>query len=426
MYTQPTQATAEPIVVNLTPPEIKAAAGGEPVDIIAEVKNAGTTVDQYSIEIENLDPQWYTVVVPSVSLFPGDSAPIPIRIHPPRGKDTRPGHHAFVVRARSHADPNLIGKTKGVVIIGSFAVFHMELAPKRVTGFRGNFKLTINNGANNDLQLALNAEDADESLKFNLKPEDPTISPNSKVIVPMVVSAKGFRLVGDEEKFKFNVNAHPVEGTPEDDKQVQGEFVQKPYFKGWKWPLVILAALLLLLALAVIRPNLDPCSPTVFLFQGTPPQARFWYSLLCKANVIGGNPTPVVTPSANAGIDNYDEKIDGIENTNPTPGEAHRYPTAEPHYNSGAGYTEVRDSKNGHAVGAPREDEWYDNYGVSHQKTANGQLIYFVQVDPKVAQGTPRIYFIRADGAVFSFQKCNPARQFINCEMVPIVQGQNP
>jgi hypothetical protein len=365
------------------------------------------------------------VVVPSVSLFPGDSAPIPIRIHPPRGKDTRPGNHAFVVRARSNADPTLIGKTKGVVVIGSFAVFHMELAPKRITGFRGNYKVTINNGANNDLQLALNAEDPDESLRFNLKPSEPTISPNSKVIVPMVVSTKAFRLVGAEEKFKFNVTAHPVEGTQEDDKLVQGEFVQKPIFKAWKWPLVILAALLLLLAFVLVKPDINPCSPTVFLFQGVPPQARFYYSLFCQANKGNGGPatsTPAATTAGTAVPDA--QATDGIENQNPDYDKGiHRYPTAEPKYTSGAGFLEIRDSTNGSKIGAPRENEWPDVYGVSHQKTANGQLLYFLQQDDKASSGTPRIYFVENGGNVYSFQNCNPQRRFINCNMVELRQG---
>src|SRR3954463_9160146 len=131
MYTQPASAVAEPIVVNLTPPEVKVAAGGEPVEIVAEVRNAGTTVDQYSIEVENLDPSWYTITVQSVSLFPGDSAPIPIRLHPPKGSGTRAGHYTFTVRARSHSDPTMVGVTKGVLQVGSYSIFQVELAPKR-------------------------------------------------------------------------------------------------------------------------------------------------------------------------------------------------------------------------------------------------------------------------------------------------------
>jgi hypothetical protein len=420
MYTQPTQAAAEPIVVNLTPPEIKAAAGGAPVDIIAEVKNAGTTVDQYSIEIENLDPSWYTVVVPSVSLFPGDSAPIPIRIHPPRGKDTRPGNHAFVVRARSNADPTLIGKTKGVVIIGSFAVFHMELAPKRITGFRGNYKLTINNGANNDLQLALNAEDPDESLRFNLKPSEPTISPNSKVVVPMVVSTKAFRLVGDEEKFKFNVIAHPVEGTQEDDKMAQGEFVQKPIFRAWKWPLLILAALLLLLAFLIIRPEINPCSRTFFLFQGIPSQARFYYSLLCQGYEPGPKtPTPIAgTPQAQT----------QAESTPVSGGKPDLTPQAVPNedkFISGQGYKEIR-ATHLQDVGSPLENEWYDKNGVSHQKTSNGQLMYFVEHQANSASGKARIYFINKEGTVYTFVNCNPDYQFNSCDMVLLTAPTGP
>lgn len=422
MYTQPAQSVAEPIVVNLTPPEIKVAAGGEPADIIAEVKNAGSTVDQYSIEIENLDPTWYTVVVPSVSLFPGDSAPIPIRIHPPKGRDTRPGHHAFVVRARSNADPTLVGKTKGVVIIGSYAVFTVELDPKRVTAFRGKYKLKLNNGANTDLQLGLTAEDPDSSLNFALKPENPTIAPNGKMVVPLQVRPKGLRLVGDEEKYKFTVTAHPVEGTDEDNKQVQGELVHRPPFREWKWPIVILVVLLLLLGFLIVRPDVNPCSPTVFLFQGIPPQARFYYSLLCRGggNVAVKNPTPVTGSTGAVFV-----------NPNPGPSE-HRYPTEEPKFQSGAGYMEVRDSGNGDKVGPPLENEWYDANGVSHQKTANGQLMYFLKCDKVNSKDSskcdgalvPQIYFIATDGTTWTFAQCDPPRQFrTGCQMVELKQG---
>src|SRR5690349_19952404 len=58
---QAAPSMAEPISVNLPPPDGKVVAGGEPVEIVANLRNAWTTVDQYSLEVENLDPSWYTV-----------------------------------------------------------------------------------------------------------------------------------------------------------------------------------------------------------------------------------------------------------------------------------------------------------------------------------------------------------------------------
>ena len=142
---QYTPATSEPVVVNLTPPSVNIAAGAEPVEIAAYVQNNSTTVDQYSIEIENLDPTWYTITLQSVALFPGDSAPIPIRIHPPKGSQTRAGNYKFIVRARSQADPSIVGVTKGEIQVGGYTMFAVDLAPNEGRQFadgarhRGSF-----------------------------------------------------------------------------------------------------------------------------------------------------------------------------------------------------------------------------------------------------------------------------------------------
>ena len=124
---QPPPMSSEPVVVQLTPPAVQVPAGGTPVEITALIRNAGATVDQYSIEMENIDPSWYTITEQSVALFPGDSAPIIIRIHPPKGTGTRAGNYKFIVRARSHADPSLVGTTKGEIQVGGYTNFQIEL-----------------------------------------------------------------------------------------------------------------------------------------------------------------------------------------------------------------------------------------------------------------------------------------------------------
>ena len=395
MYTQSASAVAEPIVVNLSPPEVKVAAGGQPAEMVAEIRNAGTTVDQYSIEIENLDPSWYTITVQSVSLFPGDSAPIPIRIHPPKGKETRAGHHAFVVKARSHADPMLVGKTKGVVQVGAYAVFHMELAPARYTGRVGKYKLKMANGGNNELQLELEPKDPEANLKYGLKKSDPMIQPGATMVMPVSVKPKGFKLVGEGEKYKFSVVGRPVDGAPEDAKEVQGELIHKPLFASWKLPLIVLAALLVLGLFLTIRPDVDFCSQTART--GLGPFLRsnvgFLYGMVCSGYIQAPN-LPSRTPSAGHKFD-------------------------ETTFNSGAGYIEVRDNY-GDAIGQAEENEWYDENGISHQKTAKGQLMYFVEHEKTNPNGIPRIYFISQDGKAFTFVECNPPRQFRGCKMVEL------
>jgi hypothetical protein len=396
MYTQATPPVAEPIVVNLSPPEVKAAAGGQPVEVVAEVRNAGSTMDHYDIEIEDLDPSWYTITVKSVSLFPGESAAVPIMIHPPTGKETRAGHHAFVAVARSHADPTLAGKTNGAVQVGAYVVFRMELAPARFTGRVGKYKLKMANGGNSELQLDLQPRDHNSKLNYGLQKTDRLIQPGGTMVTPLSVKPKGFHLVGPGDRYNFSVIGKPVEGAPEDAREVHGELIHKPLFATWKFPLLVLAVLVMLGLFLALRPDVEFCSPTAR--GGLGPFVRsnvgFLYGAVCTGYVV----TPDVQPDR-------------------TPTSGHKFD--ETTFNSGAGYVEVRD-KYGDTIGQAEEHEWYDKNGVSHQKTTRGQLMYFVEHDSNSKDGVPRIYFITNDGKAFTFVDCNPPHQFKSCDMAEL------
>src|SRR5687767_3325085 len=209
----------EPVVVQLTPPAVQVPAGGLPVELQANIRNAGDTVDQYSIEVENLDPSWFTITEQSVALFPGDSAPIVLRIHPPKNSQTRAGSYKFVVRARSHADPSIVGTTKGEVIVGGYTNFQMELAPKRATGSKGRYRLLLQNGGNGEANLELSGRDPEMNLNYRFRPSHPTVNPGSKLAVPVSVKPQGLRLVGPQTTHRFILSARPVDGDEKDAKE---------------------------------------------------------------------------------------------------------------------------------------------------------------------------------------------------------------
>lgn len=368
---QQSPASAEPIVINLTPPEIKVVAGAEPVEMTANVRNAGNTVDQYSIEIENLDPSWYTIGVQSVSLFPGDSAPIPIKLHPPKGSNTRAGHYTFVVRARSHADPTLVGVTKGVVQVGSYANFQIDLAPKRVTAYRGKYRLSITNGGNGEAAIELSGRDAESNLVYNFKNATPTVQPGTKLVVPVTVKPRGLHLIGEEQRHQFGIIAMPVDGEEKDAKEVQGELVHKPPIRNWKKPLIALVVLFLLLAVLLSKPN----------FCSLPQPIGGW---AC----------------------NFGSAIAGMFRQT----RAEKVACA-----SGPGFNEVR-LKYENVVGKCAEDEWYDGLGNSHQRTTTGQLMFIKQ--------SQQIYFFGDDTKIWTFESCSPKGTFNNCDVVEVKKTQ--
>ena len=371
---------AEPIVVNLTPPEVKVAAGGEPVEITANVRNAGTIVDQYSIEIENLDPSWYTITVQSVSLFPGDSAPIPIRLHPPKGSNTRAGHYTFVVRARSHADPTLVGVTKGVVQVGSYSIFQVELAPKRVTAFRGKYRLTLSNGGNSEVQLELTGRDPESDLKYGFKTAEPVVQPGNKLVVPVTVRPQGLRFVGQQRKYQFMITARPMDGDEKDARAVDGELMHKPPLRTWRRPFLgTLIFLLLLWFLTPARPNLcllpPPVGPWACQF-GSYVGAFFRPG----TSIARGEATatPVLGRSVGATIPEAGEFVfkEGFE----------LFHNALPD-----------------VVGNPRENEWNDLQTNAHQNTTNGHLLFIRETGELYFASKNKLYQL-IDGRPYEFQ----------------------
>ena len=384
---QPPPASSEPVVVQLTPPAIQVAAGSAPVEIIANIRNAGATVDQYSIELENLDPTWYTITEQSVALFPGDSAPILIRIHPPKSSNTRAGNYKFIVRARSHADPSLVGTTKGEIQVGGYSIFQVELAPKKFTGRKGKYRLNISNGGNSDVQLELTGRDPESNLSYGFRPSNPTVNAGSKQVVPVSVKPSGIRLIGAPTNHRFSILTRPTDGDEKDAKEVQGELVHKPIFRSLKWPLILGAVFALLLCFILVRPAINPCSRDFFLFPAPNglSNARFYYSILC---------------------DKYDLRLGG-----PAP-EAQ----VKQGCTSGPGFAEVRENyKN--QVGECVEDEWREpapRNNVAHQRTTQGRLFYIDR------GASSQIYFFSSDNKVFTFNQCDKDT-FKNCKVIEVV-----
>lgn len=368
---QPPMAGAEPIVVNLTPPEIKVAAGSAPVEIIANVHNATTTVDQYSIEVESLDPSWYTVTVQSVSLFPGDSAPIPIRLHPPKGSATRAGNYTFTVRARSHSDPTLVGITKGVLQVGSYSIFQVELAPKRVTAYRGKYRLTLSNGGNNEVQLDLDGRDPESDLNYSFRGKQPTVQPGSKLVVPVTVKRRGVHWIGQPRRYQFSINARPVDGDEKDAKEVVGELVQKPYFRGLRGPL--LGLLLGLVLLFLISPTfISLCMlPIPYPLSEVTCQYNTFVRGIFNGSTSG---TPVATGPTQ------------------TPRSVATASAGGPVFQQGFARCHDASDANKQLIGNPLENEQnFDVAGNARQATTNGTLI-FVRANPQSTEGD--VYFI--------------------------------
>lgn len=236
-----------PLEVRLEPAEINVSPGGAPATATVSVQNMGTDVDQFSIEIEGLDPAWYSAEAKAVALFPGDSMPLAISIHPTPG-GVQPGRYPFTVRARSHSDPNLVAGAGGAVLVGGSRAFRVEIAPQRVTAHAGKYRLTLTNGGGVPLPMELSGYDEPKLLSYNFRNARPTVPASGRLTVPLSVKPRSPTIFGQSKPYRFNVAARPAGGSDADWKITSGELVHTPRIALWMLPALAVAVLLPLLA----------------------------------------------------------------------------------------------------------------------------------------------------------------------------------
>jgi len=83
-----------------------AVAAGESVEAMATLRNTGQTVDQFTLSIEGLEPDWYTLPVSSMALFPNDRDDIKIILHPPKTAQAMADSYPFQIKVTSQESPD--------------------------------------------------------------------------------------------------------------------------------------------------------------------------------------------------------------------------------------------------------------------------------------------------------------------------------
>lgn len=108
----PQNPASGPVVLVFTPQQADIKTG-EPFEFTANIRNASNAVDQYGIEVDGIPQEWYSIDVQSLTLFPGDSIDVKVKVLVPEGRGAISGAYPFGIAARSRTNPAWIGGMKG-------------------------------------------------------------------------------------------------------------------------------------------------------------------------------------------------------------------------------------------------------------------------------------------------------------------------
>ena len=131
---------------------------GSVVSCTVTVKNTGTVVDQFTIDVLGDPGAFATADPPALSLFPGAEGSAVVSFAPPRASTTPSGDLPFGIRARSQEDPAGSAVEEGVLSVAPFSDTFAELVPRSSRGSRGaTHELAVDNRGNARLNASITA-----------------------------------------------------------------------------------------------------------------------------------------------------------------------------------------------------------------------------------------------------------------------------
>jgi hypothetical protein len=248
----PSAASSSPGAAGLDVPEVTVAPG-ETATTSVTVRNDSDIVEAYSLEIVGDCTSWAVVEPARVSLYPGTSETVTIRLEPPRSAEIRAGEVPLGVRVLPAEHPESVRVLETTVHVGEFRELHTELAPRRRRGWlRGRYRLAVRNQGNSPVEVGFTAGQAGEELGFAFSPAERKLEPGESAEAGLRVRTGKPVWFGAPVVWPFTVET--TESGDEEEAQrdpnavrapLDAEFVQIPVFP--RWLLVVLAALLALL-----------------------------------------------------------------------------------------------------------------------------------------------------------------------------------
>ncbi|WP_316528791.1 COG1470 family protein [Kitasatospora brasiliensis] len=237
-------------------PALTVAPGGVATTTLT-VRNDLDIVEAYTFEVVGDCAGWTTVEPARVSLYPGTSETVTVRLAPPRSPDTRAGEFPLGIRVLPVEHPDLVAVPETTVTVTPFAELRAALAPRRRRGWlRGRYRASVRNLGNAPTGVTFTPGQAGEELRFGVTPEKLRLEPGESGEVRVQARTRKLIWFGKPANWPFEVAVGPEQRTEGETQRttLEGEFVQLPIFPRWLLALLALLIALLLAWFALVRP----------------------------------------------------------------------------------------------------------------------------------------------------------------------------
>ena len=237
-----------PASASLSVSRIQVVPGSRATALLT-VRNTGSVVDEFRLEVIGAAARWTTVRPDVVPLFPGAEATVEVEFAPPLSSSISTGEVDVGVKINSKEDPNGSAVEELVVVLGAFTDSYAELVPRTIRGGRSaTAELALDNRGNARLDASAAGLEPDGALRFEIEPPGFTVQPGAANFAKVrVLPVKRF-LRGPDRTIPFKVVTQTGTGGA---LSADGMFVQRALVPRWLARL-LLSLLVALIALALI------------------------------------------------------------------------------------------------------------------------------------------------------------------------------
>ena len=209
------------------------------------IRNRGTVVDRYRVEVFGPPSGWVHIGAPTVSVMPDTTGLIHVSVRPPRSAETQPGRTNFEIRVTSQEDPQLHDAKSGSMEVGVFTQIELgDLVPVVSQGWRrGRHTLTIVNRGNAPAESTIEATDPNNSLRFET-PGAIVTGAGTTSSMRLLLKTAGWLFIGGQRihPFKASVQSNGVQVGIRDGQMRQRALI----------PTAVLVALVTIVSLAAL------------------------------------------------------------------------------------------------------------------------------------------------------------------------------
>lgn len=210
-----------PGLVSILSPVVTVQPGGEGV-VDVRIRNTGTVVDQFAVNLVGQASAWARCDPPVISLFPNAEETVRIHFTPPRSSAVTAGMIPYGVRVTCQDDAEFSVVEEGSVQISGFSSIEARVVPRTSEGKRtATHRIEVTNTGNAVVDADVWASDPDQLLAIDVDPNHLSIQPGTTGVAKVKVAAvKGPSRSARRIPFQVHVEGGSV------PVQVEGAFEQ--------------------------------------------------------------------------------------------------------------------------------------------------------------------------------------------------------